>query len=148
MNWNWDQITALSSVVGVAGGLISVCFLVFEIRRNALAIEGATVQSLMSFEKDVFGFLAANAGLYLRGCADHSQLSAEERFCFDRLVNAQMSLFYSAFVQFGQGLIDDEVWQAYVNALKRYMGAPGFRLSWKAMEMSYPASFRKFIDEG
>lgn len=147
MNWQWDQITALSSVVGVVGGLISVCFLVFEIRRNAQAIEGATVQSLMSFEKDVFGFLADNAGLYLRGSEDVSNLSGEDRFRFDRLVNAQMSLFYSAFVQFGQGLIDDEVWQAYVNALKRYLSKPGFRQSWKAMEMSYPASFRRFIDE-
>lgn len=147
MSWQWDQITALSSVVGVVGGLISVLFLVLEIRRNAQAIEGATVQSLMSFEKDVFGFLADNAELYLRGSQDVSKLSAEERFRFDRLVNAQMSLFYSAFVQFGQGLIDDEVWQAYVNALKKYLKAPGYRLSWKAMEMSYPLSFRQFIDE-
>jgi hypothetical protein len=148
MSWQWDQITALSSVVGVVGGLISVCFLVLEIRRNAQAIEGATVQSLMSFEKDVFTFLADNSELYLRGCEDASRLSAEERFRFDRLVNAQMSLFYSAFVQFGQRLIDDEVWQAYLNALKRYLSAPGFLLRWRALEMSYPLSFRKMIDEG
>ena len=148
MSWQWDQITALSSVVGVVGGLTSVYFLVLEIRRNAQAIEGATVQSLMSFEKDVFAFLADNAGVYLRGCEDASKLSAEEKFRFERLVAAQMSLSYSAFVQFGQGLIDDEVWQAYSHALRKYLSAPGFRLCWKAMEMSYPASFRKFIDEG
>lgn len=148
MSLQWDQITALSSVVGVAGGLISVCFLVLEVRRNAQAIEGATVQSLMSFEKDVFGFLADNAGVYLRGCENASRLSAEERFRFERLVAAQMSLFYSAFVQFGQALIDDEVWQAYFNALKEYLSAPGFCSTWKSMEMSYPTSFRKIIDEG
>ncbi len=66
--------------VGVVGGLISVYFIVLEIRRNAQATEGATVQSLMSMEKDVFGLLANNAGLYLRGCEDISKLSAEEKF--------------------------------------------------------------------
>ena len=71
MGWQWDQITALASVVGVVGGLISVYFLVLEVRRNAQAIEGATVQSLMSFEKDVFYMLASNAGVYLRGLPEH-----------------------------------------------------------------------------
>ena len=78
MSWQWDQITALSSVLGVVGGLISVYFLVLEVRRNALAIEGATVQSLMSFEKDVFQMLANNADVYLRGCEDISKLSAAQ----------------------------------------------------------------------
>ena len=145
MSWQWDQITALSTVVGVVGGLISVYFLVLEIRRNAQATEGATVQSLMSMEKDVFGLLANNARLYVRGCEDISKLSAEEKFQFERLVATQMSLYYCAFVQFGQELIDDEVWEAYANALKRYLGMPGFRLSWKTMELQYPKSFRDTI---
>ena len=148
MNWQWENITAISSVVGVVGGLISVYFLVLEIRRNALATEGATVQSLMSMEKDVFGLLVSNAGLYLRGCDDASKLSAEEKFQFERLVAAQMSLFYSAFVQYGQTLIDDEVWEAYFNALKKYLSTPGFQLTWKTMELSYPKSFRDMINRG
>ena len=147
MSWQWDQITALSTMVGVAGGLISVYFLVLEIRRNAQATEGATVQSLMSMEKDVFGLLANNAALYLRGCKEISELSAEEKFQFERLVATQMSLSYCAFVQYGQGLIDDEVWEAYFNALKRYLGPPGFRMAWKAMEFSYPKSFRDMVDK-
>jgi hypothetical protein len=148
MSWHWDQITALATVVGVIGGLISVYFLVLEVRRNAQAIEGATVQSLMSLEKEVFGLLADNAALHLRGCADFSRLSAEDKFRFERLVAVQMSLYYSAFVQFGQGLIDAEVWQAYFTALKTYLGEPGFRSAWQVMAMRYPASFRNYIGEG
>ncbi len=146
MGWSWDQVTAMASVAGVIGGLISVYFLVLEVRRNAQALEGATVQSLMSFEKDVFALVANNAGLYLRGCAELSKLSPEEQLSFDRIVGSQMSLSYSAYVQYGQKLIDDEVWQAYANALRKYLSAPGFRVTWKAMEMSYPESFRRMID--
>ena len=46
INMPWDAITGLASIVGVVGGLVSVTFLILEIRRNAQAIEGATVQSL------------------------------------------------------------------------------------------------------
>lgn len=147
MSWQWDQITALASVVGVVGGLISVYFLVLEVRRNAQAIEGATVQSLMSFEKDVFYILANNAGVYLRGCEDISKLSAEEKFQFERLVAVQMSLFYSAFVQHSQELIDDEVWDAYATALRRYLSSPGFLLAWTIFETGYPKSFRNMVNK-
>ena len=147
MSWQWDQITALTSVVGVVGGLISVYFLVLEVRRNARAIEGATVQSLVTFEKDVYQSLAINAGIYLRGCEDISKLSAEEKFRFERLVGAQMSLFYSAFVQHGQGLIDDEVWEAYAGELRGFLRATGFLAAWTSMETGFPKSFRDMVNK-
>ena len=75
MGWDWNLISQIASVVGVAGGLISVSFLVLGVRRNARAIEGATVQSLMNFEKDVFAMIAADAPLFLKGCETPEKLS-------------------------------------------------------------------------
>lgn len=145
MSWSWDQVTAMTSIAGVIGGLISVYFLVHEVRRNAQALEGATVQSLMNFEKDVFALIANNAPLYLRGCEDVSGLSPAEVLSFDRIVGSYMSLFYSAHVQYGQQLIDEEVWEAYANALRSNLAKPGFQIRWKTMEMSYPETFRRMI---
>lgn len=145
MAWSWDQVTALTSIAGVIGGLVSVYFLVHEVRRNAQALEGATVQSLMNFEKDVFALIANNAQLFLRGCDDSSGLSPAEVLSLDRIIGSYMSLFYSAHVQYGQELIDDEVWEAYANALRVNLAKSGFRSRWKSMEMSYPATFRQMI---
>jgi hypothetical protein len=145
MGWSWEQVTAIATILGVIGGLISVYFLVLEVRRNAQALEGATVQSLMNFEKDVFALVADNAALFLRGCADSEALSPEEKLRFTRIVGSLMSLYYSAYVQYVQELIDDEVWEAYANALRVNLAEPGFRTSWKAMEMRYPESFRHMI---
>ncbi len=143
---DWTVVTAIASIVGVIGGLISVFFLILEVRRNAQAIEGATVQSLMSFEKDVFALIATNAALYVKGSAGLSKLTAVEKLSYDRIVGVQMSLTYSAFVQFQNQLIDDEVWDAYFNALNKYMEKPGFHESWKSFEMSYPKSFRDMVN--
>ena len=109
---------------------------------------GATVQALMSLEKDVFSLLANNAALCLRGNARVSKLSAAEKFRYERLVALQMSMYYSAFVQFGQGLIDAEVWEAYFEALKTHLAQPGFRQTWKGMAKRYPRSFRDITGQG
>jgi len=148
MNWDWTIVSAVATILGVIGGLISVVFLILEVRRNAQAIEGATVQSLMNFEKDVFALIANNAALYLRGSAGLAKLKPVEKLAYQRIVGVQMSLTYSAYVQFQNELIDDEVWHAYHNALKRYMEDPGFAESWKSFEMHYPKSFREMVKGG
>ncbi len=142
---NWDIIGAVSTVLGVIGGLVSVYFLIHEVRRNAQAIEGATVQSLMSFEQSVYALLIDNAGLFLKGSADRDSLSATDRFKFDKLVQAYMSLYYSAFKQQEQGLIDPEVWDAFHNALRDKVAKPGFAASWAEMRASYPRSFQALV---
>lgn len=142
---NWEVIGAVSTVLGVFGGLVSVYFLIHEVRRNAQAIEGATVQSLMSFEQSVYALLIDNAALFLKGSADRDSLAPADRFKFDKLVQAYMSLYYSAYKQHEQGLIDPEVWDAFHNALRDKVAKPGFAASWTDMHASYPRSFQALL---
>ncbi len=145
-DWNWDAISAVSSALGGLGVIISVVFLVYEVRRSAQAIEGATVQSLMSLERDVFAMLVDNAELFIRGRRDRSALSETDMFRFDKISGAYMSLGYSAYVQFQERLIDDETWEAYVSAFRVHLTCPGFGDSWDTMKTGYPKSFRDQID--
>lgn len=142
---NWDVISAIATVLGVLGGFVSVYFLIHEVRRNALAIEGATVHSLMNFEQAVYGVLIDNAALFTKGAQDRDSLAVDARFKFDMVVQSYMSLHYSAFKQHEQGLIDAEVWQAYANAMTAKLEKPGFAASWAAMQANYPQMFQNFI---
>lgn len=142
---NWELISAVAGVLGVIGGLVSVIFLILEVRRNALAIEGATVQSLMSFENAVYALIAANAKIYATGLKDRAALTEEAQLVFDMVVQSYMSLFYSAFVQNQQGLIDPDVWIAYINALRKRSESPGFSASWSLSCNSYPEPFQAFV---
>ncbi|MCU9847316.1 hypothetical protein OEZ60_04795 [Defluviimonas sp. WL0024] len=143
MAWNWEQITAVATVLGVLGGLISVGFVVYEVRRNADAIEGATVQGLMSLEVQVFSILAEHSSVYERGAADLASLTSGEHFLFNRLVGCKLSLLNSAFVQYEQQLIDEDVWSAYVRAFQEDTESPGFLTTWRAIEDRYPEDFRE-----
>lgn len=142
---NWDIIGAVATVLCVLGGFVSVYFLIHEVRRNALAVEGATVNSLMNFEHAVYAVLIDNASLFVKGSQDRGSLAPDARFKFDMVVQSYMSLHYSAFKQHEQGLIDAEVWQAYANAMTAKLEKPGFAASWAAMQTSYPQSYQNFI---
>lgn len=142
---NWEIIGAIATVLGVIGGLVSVYFLILEVRRNAQAIEGATVQSLMNFEQAVYSLLIDNASVFLAGSADRDSLAPDARFKFDKLVQAHMSLYYSAFEQHQQGLIDGDVWQAYRNAIRDKLQKPGFAASWTGVRASYPLPFQQAV---
>ena len=146
IDWNWEAISAISSVIGGIGVILSVVFLVYEVRRNALAIEGATVQSLMSLERDVFAMFAANADLCIRGNQDRSSLSDADRYRYDRVVASYMSLVYSASIQFDGKLIDQDCWEAYQNAARNHLESPGFRESWQAIRHGYPKSFTTVVE--
>jgi hypothetical protein len=148
MAWNWEQITAIATVLGVLGGLISVGFVIYEVKRNADAIEGATVQGLMSLEVQVFSVLATNSGVYERGAADLANLTSGEHFLFNRLVACKLSLLNSAFVQYEQQLIDEDVWLAYVRAFHSDAESPGFLTTWREIEHRYPQRFRDGIKVG
>ena len=143
---DWTLITALATIIGVIGGLISVAFVVYEIRRNAQAIEGATVQSLMALEQQVFSVILQNAGVYLRGCTMVQDMTDIEKLEFTECVGMIMSMTYSAYVQHQQGLIDDEVWEAYLNAAQARLANPGFLATWQAIRTGNPNSFQIAVD--
>ncbi len=141
--YDWAAIEAVASVLGVVGVVISIIFLVYEVRHNARAIEGSTVQSLMSLEREVFSLLAENADLMHKGGSDLTSLTEAEVYRYERAVGTYMSLIYSAYIQHKRELVEDEVWDAYVNALKRHMAASGFAATWGDIKVGYPASFQK-----
>lgn len=145
MTWDWSAVSAIATVVGVVGGLISLIFLILEVRHTAKATESGTVQSLMELEVVVFEMLATNSALYLKGSADPKALDEEEAFRFDKFVSAQMSLYYSAYVQHQAGLISDEMWRAYLATLHDYQKRPGFKVAWNVTEALYPKPFRDMV---
>ncbi|MFT5000667.1 MAG: hypothetical protein ACI875_001672 [Planctomycetota bacterium] len=145
-NVNWAAVEGIASVAGALGVVISIIFLIYEVRHNARAIEGATVQSLMSLEREVFSLLAENAELMTKGGGDAASLTEVEAYQYERGVGTYMSLIYSAYIQHKRDLVEDEVWDAYLHALERLMQAPGFTESWTRIGLGYPKSFQDLID--
>ena len=99
----------------------------------------------MSLEREVFSLLAENSELMTKGAWSHESLTDAEVYKYERSVGSYMSLIYSAFIQHERDLVEDEVWEAYVNALERHLRAPGFAAVWNQIRAGYPRSFQQEV---
>ena len=144
-NMDWAAIEAIASVAGVISVVISIIFLIYEVRHNARAIEGSTVQLLMSLEREVFRLLAENAELTNKGGWEFASLPEPECYKYERVVGTYMSSNNAAFIQHERDLVVAEVWDAYVNALKRQSQAPEFAGIWEQIKEGYRKSFLREI---
>ena len=101
----------------------------------------------MSLEREVFALLAENAELMTKGGNDPSSLSDVQHYQYERGVGTYMSLIYSAYIQHRRDLVEDEVWDDYLNALGLHMQAPGFSDAWRCICVGYPKSFQDLVEE-
>ena len=85
---NWEVVSAIAEVLGAAGVIITVIYLAVQIRQNTRFVQGATEQTLMSQEIDVYTLMATHADVYQRGCDDLASLSKADRIVFDNLIFA------------------------------------------------------------
>jgi len=143
---NWNAVEAISSAIGAVGVIATVAYLAYQIRQNTQSIQGSTEQSLMTLEKEVYSFIADNARVFRRGCSNIADLDEDETVQFSYIVSAEMSLVYSAYVQYHRKLISDEVWNAYLNGIQNRLKEGGYLAAWSGVKNDYPASFRAEIE--
>ena len=144
---NWNAVAAISEALGAVGVIVTVIYLAFQIRQNTKSIQGATEQTLMNAEVDVFGLWAQHASVARRGDADLGDLDPDERAAYGYLVSAEMSQLDGAFVQYQRKLIPDSVWVAYLNSWRDTVNKPGFRQIGSEMQTSWPKEFSQCLDE-
>jgi hypothetical protein len=129
------------------GVIATVAYLAYQIRQNTKSIEGATEQSLMTLEKDFYVLNADNASVFRRGSEDLDALNPDEALQFTNIVMAEMSLLYSAFVQYERGLISEEVWSAYTRGQTERFRSPGYVAAWTLEKSAYPTGFCSTMDK-
>ena len=144
---NWSAIEAISSAIGAVGVIVTVAYLAYQIRQNTKSIEGATELSLMTLEKDTYTLIANNASVFRRGSEDLNSLNPDEAVQFINIVTAEMSLLYSAFVQYERKLISEEVWSAYTRGQIDRFRFPGYVAAWTLEKLAYPTSFCTAMDK-
>jgi len=143
---NWNAIAAISGALGAIGVIATVVYLAFQIKQNTRSIQGATEQTLMSAELELYSLLTEHAGVYRRGTENLEQLDPDERVVFDHLIWAVLSQSYGAFVQYQRNLIPKSVWNAYLSDWPEHLALPGFRQAWLNSQRGYPKEFADAIN--
>jgi hypothetical protein len=114
---NWDAVSAIADVVGVAAVVISIFYLAVQVKANTHQIDRATQANRTQTQQSVVEnfnvwrqmlAMPGNGDIWIRGINNPSDLSRDERITFNNLAG---SVFWSAWfmyqMQRNEGLMGD-----------------------------------------
>ena len=125
---NWDAVGAIGELIGAAAVVVTLMFLVKEMRMNRLAAESNTIDSLAGGLNEVNLQVASDpemADIWTRGFADPATLSETECVRFALIGQALVNQFTAIKKHFDSGTLSIVEWDAYCSATCQLMSGPG-----------------------
>ena len=143
---NWEAIGVLVEGAGVICVVISLLYLVVELRRNTAAQNDANFSFSIQLSRDFLCSLMAEdlPLLWERGIADE-ELSEAERARFNIAMWAWSRSVQYMFYTASSGKFPRQEWEGYrESALKTYEGI-GARKWWSAQKWRFSDAFTQFV---
>ena len=141
-----EDLGNLGDLIAAIATIVTLAYLALQIRENTKSVLGSTTHSHLNLEAATSTLLAQHSDVYVRGCADVSDLSDAEKVVFEQLVVSEMSVMANAFIQHQRGLIPN-VDQILFDWKRYYMKQSGFQSVWAELKHSYPDDFCQRLDE-
>lgn len=145
---NWDAVSAIAEVIGMAAVVVSVLYLAAQVRRQTKEIRTAAIhETTQNYTEAVTPYLDPQlADLWTRGTKDFDSLSDGERIQMISAFTINLRSFQDAFYQAEANRLDAEVWKGIVNFYAAVLSTPGASRIWELRKSAYSAKFQDFID--
>jgi hypothetical protein len=146
---NWDIASTLAESIAAVAVIVSIVYLAVQIKHNTQAVETNTHQDLSEHAVTVAAMLIENNGvaeLVVKGESSPEQLSPVE---WRRFFDYEITVFgnwEAAFFHHNNGVITEELWQAWDGYYRLRFPTPGHIAFWKEARMGHAPSFRAYID--
>jgi hypothetical protein len=125
------ELAEVAEVVAGVGVLLSLLYVGFEIRQNTTAVRSTAYQAIHDAEDGFWSDLASDAGaarLWQQGLDSGLEPLAEgDRERFEVVAQRLIYLFQNVHYQYGKGVVDEELWDAWLASLDEFLAEPGFR---------------------
>jgi len=146
-----DALGNIGEIVGAIAVVVSLFYLLLQLRQNTQSIRSATHQAVVSAAAATNQALAGDPGLarILRlGIESPGELDADEQVRFAFLCMQFFDLFENLHLQALHGVLDDDFWQPRRRAFLRLLASDGFRTVWSEKRFDYSGRFRAMVDAG
>ena len=147
---SWDAVSALAELLGAIGVIVSLGYLAQQVRHNTRSVRAASYQSWFASYDSFSNLLLGNAdfdALLQRSASNPEGLTPEERRRFLGVLRRGFRQFESLYYQYREGMIDRELFEAWVAIYSRSAQGPLFKEFWEADQSIFSAAFRGFVAE-
>ena len=145
---NLSDLGNLGEFIGAFGVIGSLIYVGYQIRQNTIATERTNARlTAADHSRALFGLLDEKVSdIILRGTADMSSLTEQERYRFDIGITGWLETIEQGFADYRQGNFPEEIILQYRTRIAAVLGAPGGVGWWQSRRIWFSESFRKEVD--
>ncbi len=143
-----EQYANLFEIVGGAIVVITLIFLVIQLRQNTRALKSATVLGSHNTTLTIYGMLLEDSMIQVivKGMPRPSELSAVEKAKFNAFWTATLQNYQQTFFQIRAGTYDENLYDGWWQVLRDNFLSPGFQLHWKQRKFILSPDFQEFVE--
>jgi hypothetical protein len=143
------DLSSLGSFVSGVAVVITLIFLVIQMRQNTLAVRAAASQALSTAYGELSNITVVNADMariWRLGHDDIGQLNDDERVRFISYLSTAFRFIESARIQWQLGQLDKEHWLALESDFRDIAMQPGVKSYWALRSHWHTKSFRTWFE--
>ena len=142
-----ERVRDFVEIVGVLSIVVTLIFVVFEIRQNTNAIRSTVIHEVSEQSMGVLRMLIENRELReARLAVNEGQVTPDQRSQVDYLYGMLIRLQQNRFLQSGLGVVDDDVMLLLGGQAPVYR-TPDFRRYWDEVKRQHPTEFQRYMEE-
>jgi len=127
---NWEAIGAIGEIVGALAVVVTLVYLVIQIRQNTAAVATATYESTMTGFNDINVVVASDpelARLLDRGTQNSDALSVGEITQFNFLLRCYANQWWKLLKLRERGSLSEADWSVFAKEAAQFLDQPGCR---------------------
>ncbi|MGR8949758.1 MAG: hypothetical protein ACU84Q_17080 [Gammaproteobacteria bacterium] len=147
------MLEALGNIGDFIGGIavvITLIYLARQIRHNSNTVEAATVQAASQAFAEMLDTFVKDPelmNLYLSGCKNFDELSAEERLRYSGIMGMLLHRFEGFVSLQDRGLLPPDSWDGAVNRLKGAFALPGTLSWWQKGGYAFNSKLQQWVND-
>jgi len=144
-----EQYANLFEIVGGAIVVITLIFLIIQLRQNTRALKSATVLGSHNTTLTVYGMMVEDSMIEVlcKGMPRPSDLTAVEKAKFNAFWTAALQNYQQTFFQIRAGTYDGNLYDGWWQVLRDNFLSPGFQLHWKHRKFILSQEFQNFVEQ-
>ena len=148
---SFADLASLGSFVSGIGVLVSLIYLSLQIRQNTRAVRSQIHQHIADSWLSLGVLLADHSREFTAALKAGEKVFADkpddEKFAFLVCIFVFFKHFENMYLQYQEGLIARENWDAWTSQMFMYWHMPAVQTFWKSRRLTFSPEFRRFIEE-